>query len=43
VQVVNRAGKQTTFKQKRGRRNGIRKAYVRLAAGQTIDFTNTEK
>jgi large subunit ribosomal protein L23 len=43
VQVVNRAGKKTTFKQKRGRRTGLRKAYVRLAGGQTIDFTSIEK
>jgi len=43
VQVVNRAGKKTTFKQKHGRRTGLRKAYVRLAAGQAIDFTSIEK
>jgi len=43
VQVLNRAGKSTVFKQRRGRRNGIKKAYVRLAAGQTIDFTGTQK
>jgi len=43
VQVVNRAGKKTTFKQKRGRRTGLRKAYVRLADGQAIDFTSIEK
>jgi large subunit ribosomal protein L23 len=43
VQVVNRRGKRTSFKQRRGRRAGLRKAYVRLAAGQTIDFTAAEK
>jgi large subunit ribosomal protein L23 len=43
VQVLNRPGKSRMFKQRRGRRNAIRKAYVRLAAGQTIDFTSTEK
>jgi large subunit ribosomal protein L23 len=43
VQVVNRKGKKTVFKQRRGRRSGLKKAYVRLAAGQTIDFTGAEK
>jgi ribosomal protein L23 len=41
--VLNRAGKATVFKQRRGRRNGIKKAYVRLAEGQSIDFTGTQK
>ena len=43
VQVLNRAGKSTLFKQRRGRRAGLKKAYVRLADGQTIDFTGTQK
>jgi large subunit ribosomal protein L23 len=43
VQVVNRKGKSTAFRQRRGHRSGLKKAYVRLAAGQTIDFTGAEK
>ncbi len=43
VQVLNRKGKSVTFKQRRGSRSGLKKAYVRLAAGQTIDFTGASK
>jgi large subunit ribosomal protein L23 len=41
VNLMNRAGKTRRFKNVAGRRNGYKKAYVRLAAGQTIDFTGT--
>lgn len=37
VQVVNAKGKPKGFRMVQGRRSGWRKAYVRLAAGQTID------
>jgi large subunit ribosomal protein L23 len=41
VQVVNTAGKVKgrRFGARAGRRSDFKKAYVRLAAGQTIDFT----
>jgi large subunit ribosomal protein L23 len=38
VQVVNSAGKQKRFGQRQGRRSDFKKAYVRLADGQTIEF-----
>jgi large subunit ribosomal protein L23 len=41
VNLLNRAGKTRRFKNVAGRRNGYKKAYVRLQAGQTIDFTGT--
>jgi large subunit ribosomal protein L23 len=37
VNVVNVKGKAKTFKQRAGHRGSWRKAYVRLAEGQTID------
>ena len=37
VNVVNVKGKSKTFRFRSGRRNDWRKAYVRLAEGQTID------
>jgi len=38
VQVVNIKGKSKRFGAIQGTRNGVRKAYVRLAAGSDIDF-----
>jgi len=38
VQVVNSEGKQKRFGQRLGRRSDFKKAYVRLAEGQTIEF-----
>jgi large subunit ribosomal protein L23 len=38
VQVVNAQGKTKRFGNRAGRRSDFKKAYVRLAAGQTIDF-----
>jgi large subunit ribosomal protein L23 len=43
VNLLNRAGKTRRFKNVPGRRNGHKKAYVRLQAGQSIDFTGTAK
>ena len=37
VNVVNVKGKSKTFRQRAGRRGDWRKAYVRLADGQSID------
>ena len=37
VNVLNVKGKSKTFRQRAGRRGDWRKAYVRLAEGQTID------
>jgi large subunit ribosomal protein L23 len=37
VNVLNVKGKTKTFRQRAGRRGDWRKAYVRLAEGQTID------
>ena len=37
VNVLNVKGKAKSFRQRAGRRSGWRKAYVRLADGQTID------
>jgi large subunit ribosomal protein L23 len=39
VNLLNRPGKTRRFKNVAGRRNGFKKAYVRIQAGQTIDFT----
>ena len=39
VNLLNRPGKTRRFKNVAGKRNGFKKAYVRLQAGQTIDFT----
>jgi len=38
VQVVNETGKSRRFGKVQGRTQDIKKAYVRLAAGQTIDY-----
>jgi large subunit ribosomal protein L23 len=45
VQVVNAAGKTKNkrFGGRAGRHSDFKKAYVRLAAGQTIDFTGVGK
>ena len=42
VNVVNVAGKQKRFGQRQGKRQDFKKAYVRLAPGQTIDLTGNE-
>jgi large subunit ribosomal protein L23 len=42
VQVVNAEGKQKRFGQRLGRRSDIKKAYVRLAEGQTIELGNVQ-
>jgi large subunit ribosomal protein L23 len=39
VNVANIKGKSKAFRQRAGRRSDKRKAYVRLAEGQTIDVT----
>ncbi|WP_300621945.1 50S ribosomal protein L23 [Dokdonella sp.] len=39
VNLVNQKGKARTFRNRAGARSGKRKAYVRLADGQTIDVT----
>jgi large subunit ribosomal protein L23 len=39
VNLLNRPGKTRRFKNVAGRRNGYKKAYVSLQAGQSIDFT----
>ncbi len=43
VQVMNQPGKKRRFGRIAGRRSGYKKAYVRLAAGQTIDFAGNAK
>jgi large subunit ribosomal protein L23 len=43
VQVVNVAGKAKRFGGRAGRRSDWKKAYVKLAQGQTIDFAGAEK
>jgi large subunit ribosomal protein L23 len=43
VQVVNVAGKAKRFGGRRGQRSDFKKAYVKLAQGQTIDFAGVEK
>ncbi len=42
VQVVNIKGKTKRTARGLGKRNDVRKAYVRLATGQTIDFVDVE-
>ena len=37
VNVVNAKGKTKTFRFRSGRRSNLRKAYIRLAEGQSID------
>jgi len=39
VNLLNKPGKTRRFKNIAGKRNGYKKAYVRLQAGQSIDFT----
>ncbi len=39
VNLVNTKGKVKAFRQRAGSRQGKRKAYVRLAGGQTIDVS----
>ncbi len=43
VQVLNQPGKKRRFGRIEGFRSGHKKAYVRLAAGQTIDFASGVK
>src|SRR5215813_11123663 len=43
VNLLNRSGKTRRFKNVAGKRNGYKKAYVRLADGQSIDFTGSAK
>jgi large subunit ribosomal protein L23 len=42
VRVVNMPGKQKRFGQRLGRQSDFKKAYVRLAEGQTINFGGVE-
>ena len=42
VNIVNVAGKQKRFGQRIGRRQDFKKAYVRLAPGQSIDLSGAE-
>ncbi|CAN8138777.1 50S ribosomal protein L23 [Thiomicrorhabdus sp. 6S2-11] len=42
VNMININGKRKVFKGRAGRRNGVRKAIVRLVAGQEIDFAAAE-
>ena len=42
VNVVNSEGKNKRFGQRLGRRQDFKKAYVRLEAGQAIDFTGAQ-
>jgi large subunit ribosomal protein L23 len=42
VNVVNVGGKNKRFGQRMGRRQDFKKAYVRLAPGQSIDLSGTE-
>ena len=43
VNLLNKPGKTRRFKNVAGKRNGYKKAYVRLEAGQSIDFTGAAK
>jgi large subunit ribosomal protein L23 len=43
VNLLNKPGKTRRFKNVPGKRNGHKNAYVRLQAGQSIDFTGTAK
>lgn len=42
INVVNAIGKQKRFGQRLGWRSDFKKAYVRLAPGQTIEFAGNE-
>ncbi len=42
VRIVNVKGKRKTFKQRPGKRNDWKKAYVRVQADQTLDFLGGE-
>ncbi|HBQ44769.1 MAG TPA: 50S ribosomal protein L23 [Thiomicrospira sp.] len=42
VNMINLKGKKKVFKGRVGKRNDIRKAIVRLAPGQEIDFVGAE-
>lgn len=42
VNMINLKGKRKVFKGRQGQRNGVRKAIVRLAPGQDIDFASAE-
>ncbi|WP_029406736.1 50S ribosomal protein L23 [Thiomicrorhabdus sp. Milos-T2] len=42
VNMINLKGKRKVFKGRQGKRNGVRKAIVRLAPGQDIDFASAE-
>jgi large subunit ribosomal protein L23 len=42
VQVVNAEGKEKRFGQRIGYRSNTKKAYVRLAEGQTIELTGVQ-
>lgn len=42
VNMINLKGKTKVFKGRIGKRNGVRKAIVRLVEGQEIDFTGAE-
>jgi len=42
VRIVNVKGKSKAFKQRQGRRNNWKKAYVRVQADQTLDFLGGE-
>ena len=42
VNVVNSAGKLKRFGQRQGKRSDFKKAYVRLAPGQSIELTGAE-
>ena len=43
VNLMNKPGKTRTFKNVAGKRNGYKKAYVRLQTGQSIDYTGAAK
>lgn len=43
VQILNQRGKAKKFGRMAGRRGGVRKAYVGLAAGQEINFAQEVK
>jgi large subunit ribosomal protein L23 len=43
VQTVNAAGKAKRFGGRHGKRSDFKKAYVKLAQGQTIDFAGVGK
>lgn len=43
VQIVNEIGKTRRFGRTTGRTQDTKKAYVRLAAGQSIDYENAGK